>query len=486
MTEACEKRDPVELMLRCVRRRALQRALCIAGPAGALACNPAAVTPAAMPSTPIMSVPIPPPPSAAPPELVVPERIHCEEGASFPVSAWNLTPILPVDYLAIRTSRVMPDENATPTWTKTPFETLSQRGTPCESAPPGSECKSMIELHPNVPANAHCIQMCTETSVVTTRGGDVKRWATPQELGQLLAPIDTVDEALLLVNAAHYAVSCQSETTRVRRVQNGYEVYATRMTAMCAPIITTGYWLRVADTGEIEELSSEEVSRSEQACVGRRPEGLCEVSWRSSQPQREQAEFLARSAHLEDASVLAFERLARELRELGAPYELVRDAERARADEIRHARVMTAMARARGAQVPAAKVLEAGPRTLESMALENAVEGCVFETFGAVLGAWQAMAATDDELRAEMGPIAEDELRHASLSHRIHAWAMAELDAAARDRVKRSISKPVDELTARTPGYATEARLALGLPSREQRAALLRELSSNVWTPMLS
>ena len=87
--------------------------------------------------------------------------------------------------------------------------------------------------------------------MVTTRKGEVRRWATSAELREFLAPIDSVDEALLLVQAEHYNVSCEPETTRARRTTDGYEIYATRMTAMCAPMIIMGYWLRVSDTGEI-------------------------------------------------------------------------------------------------------------------------------------------------------------------------------------------------------------------------------------------
>jgi hypothetical protein len=45
-------------------------------------------------------------------------------------------------------------------------------------------------------------------------------------------------------------------------------------------------------------------------------------------------------AQLEAASIVAFDRLARELDAHGAPAELVAEARRAKTDEVRHARTL--------------------------------------------------------------------------------------------------------------------------------------------------
>ena len=52
-------------------------------------------------------------------------------------------------------------------------------------------------------------------------------------------------------------------------------------------------------------------------------------------------------------------------------------------------------------------------RELEAIAIENAVEGCVRESFGALLATWQAKTAGDARVRAAMKRIARDETRHA-------------------------------------------------------------------------
>ncbi len=109
--------------------------------------------------------------------------------------------------------------------------------------------------------------------------------------------------------------------------------------------------------------------------TGRRPPGLEPLARDSSNDAV--ADVLARIAHLEAASVPAFRRLSRELARLGAPATLVARARRAARDETRHARVMTVLARRRGASVPRIGVRRTPKRDVETIAIDNAVEGCV-------------------------------------------------------------------------------------------------------------
>jgi rubrerythrin len=216
-------------------------------------------------------------------------------------------------------------------------------------------------------------------------------------------------------------------------------------------------------------------------CEGRRPEGLLSdgsVEGRLSAL----GDFFARLFHLEAASVPAFERLAEELEAQGAPARLVRAARRSAGDEVRHARAMAELARRYGAPLPEVRVEPFRPRSLEALALENAIEGCVRETFGALVSGWQARTAGDSEVRHVMGPIAEEELRHAELSWAIDAWAARGLDAQARSRVQearrealRTLEREVEE---REP--LEELVQVAGLPSREAARQLLRGLAELV------
>jgi hypothetical protein len=118
------------------------------------------------------------------------------------------------------------------------------------------------------------------------------------------------------------------------------------------------------------------------------------------------AVYLAEMARLEAASVHAFRHSKRELVAHGAPRALVRAAERAARDEIRHARMAAALTRRYGS-TPAPHEMKTVPiRSLEAMAIENAVEGCVRETLGALIATWQAACAKDPVIRSALARIA--------------------------------------------------------------------------------
>jgi hypothetical protein len=74
-------------------------------------------------------------------------------------------------------------------------------------------------------------------------------------------------------------------------------------------------------------------------------------------------------------------------------------------DEIRHTRLAVSLARRYGAVPVPVKVEGQRVRSPDAMALENAVEGCVREAFGALIASWQAIAAQDPSIRAAMATL---------------------------------------------------------------------------------
>ena len=213
-------------------------------------------------------------------------------------------------------------------------------------------------------------------------------------------------------------------------------------------------------------------------CEGRRPEGLGSDGALAVGVPALGALF-AKMAHLEAASVPAFERLADELAAHGAPERLVRAARRSAGEEVRHARVMEALAVQHGASMPDVTVAPFQSRSLEALAIENAVEGCVRETFGALLVQWQARCAQDATVRESLGTIAPDELRHAELSWAIDAWALGRLSVDARARVEAArreawLALERDAEASHLPGAVARQS---GLPSPEVARRLARELA---------
>jgi len=102
--------------------------------------------------------------------------------------------------------------------------------------------------------------------------------------------------------------------------------------------------------------------------------------------------------------------------------------------------------------VPPVVVETMAVRDLESVACENAVEGCVGETYGAAFATWAASHADHEDVRAASRAIASDEMRHAALGWAIHAWASEKLDRDARDRVQAARDEAVRALTSRVGG----------------------------------
>ena len=140
---------------------------------------------------------------------------------------------------------------------------------------------------------------------------------------------------------------------------------------------------------------------------------------------------------------------------------------------------MKAIARRCGAKVTPPTIEATPARSLESIAIENAVEGCVRETYGALLATWQSMHARDREVRDAMKRIAVDETRHAALAWRAHRWMERRLDRSARARIddarRAAIAKLRQELSIE-PDF--QAIRDLGVPRARRAVALLDALTS--------
>ncbi len=182
-------------------------------------------------------------------------------------------------------------------------------------------------------------------------------------------------------------------------------------------------------------------------CLGRRTSGI-------DDPTPCEAEALgavfANRAYLEAVSVHAFARLEHELAFHGAPPALRRDARRARRDEVRHTAMTMRLARRFGetASLPA-PAADAPVRGLFEIARENAVEGCVRETYGAVMGLVEAATSSDSDVRRSSQRIAEDECRHAELAMDVARWLAPQLTPSEREAVNAAVDHAIADLRAR-------------------------------------
>src|SRR6218665_967542 len=394
------------------------------------------------------------------------------------IAVSGLSPTASTDFVQLR--GLSPD-SAAPT---RPEYMVSTSGTACATATAPATCKSTLEsLTSSTGFHTSCLDVCNAYYVATTQGDEVKAHASLEALKSFLGPIDTTQEAVLLAFAEGYNLSCdRRDYGAVKANANGtFNVIATKGHTCGAGTKVVQFVLEVSNSGEVKEVSDEVIARGNPGCaVGRRPMGLRE----GGHVVCDQAlgRHFAETAHLEAASILAFLRLPGDLALHGADESLRNAALASAMDEVLHTDVSTRLARHFGATPQRPDVEELPPRSLFAMALDNAVEGCTRETYGALVAHYQAMHAQDEEVRGTMARIAEDETRHAELSWDIERWAQARLSHEERARLREArrqaiavlreeVSLPLD------PELVTRA----GLPSPEAAAVLLASLEQELW-----
>ena len=384
----------------------------------------------------------------------------------------GVTSTTPFDYLELRETY----GSGTPT-------ILAGNGNPCASATNVTACSAALDAATSPGwqlAPSGGLSPTTNVYLVYTVGDTVATIDTYAALKTFLAPIDNIHDAALLVSEdpdARYTIECGPNTGGP--VGDGYEVVATTGDTCGQGTHEDEVLLSVSPAG-VTVKQDVVIKNGDPNCVsGRRPEGLAPHARRCEDAV---GAFFAECAYLEAASVPAFERLARELRAHGAPARLVKRALRARADEVRHAKATAALARRRGAAPEPVVVELLAVRSLLAIAIENAVEGCVRETYGALVAVHQAAHAHDARVASVMRRVAQDETRHAAL-----AWDVAEwLDSQLTDEERRLVAEARAEAVATLRAalavpVAGELEHDAGLPSASKALAMLDVVAPSLW-----
>lgn len=349
-------------------------------------------------------------------------------------------------------------------WTSSNGEIV---GKLCSKASNGSACLDKVDglrVLPTTraaclaqfPAASYGTDVCGATYIVYTRGDSIGVARNVAETKALIGEIDNVDEALWVATATTsvgYRVTCSSGSptdfaSEYRQTgDGGYDMTLAQGNCGEENFKVT---VHVDRAGVVTVLSKESVGTPGPCAIaGRRPEGLRDRGAPRKTGGNAVGEHFAAMATLEAAAVTAFRRLARHLKSHGAPEELLARIRTAVRDEIRHARATTALARKFGVMPSAPEVAaqEQLPSLFE-LALENAREGCVRETFGALVAQVQVSRAADADVRATMAAIADEETEHAALSWDIAAWIESQLGEEDRARL----------LEERRDAFATLAR----------------------------
>lgn len=381
----------------------------------------------------------------------------------------TVEPADPVDYLELR---AVPDPG-----TFEDIDTLDAVGTACAGASDRPACLDALATVPNDSSlsPAGSFDAPESQSLAWTRGDDVGAVLDEAALRDFLGAIDTPGDAALYGRLLGHDLRC-GEPAQVGEHAEGWVLYTSTGTGCGKDDDVRHHVVLVRTDATIQVLRSRLIERGDPGCaIGRLPPGLCRARPRPAAGPV--GAFFADVARLEAASVPAFAQLARELAVHRAPAPLVRAALRARDDERRHARVTARLARRHGGAPTPPRVRKTPPRPLVDVLADNAAEGCVRETFGAMVARVQARRAADPEVRRALAGIAADEARHAALSWSLAGWARARLRPAERRRVDRAAADAVDRLAADLvrPHHPQVHALA-GLPAPAEAAALYARL----------
>ncbi len=197
--------------------------------------------------------------------------------------------------------------------------------------------------------------------------------------------------------------------------------------------------------------------------------------------------WLAEAAHAESGSWMALRAVGRELRAHDAPRELVSTARAVSAAALNNAAMLETLALRWGVRPRQPKVVSIAVRPLESLAVENAMEGCVRETWAALEARYQSLAARDPVIRRTMERVACDGVRHAEFSWAVDAWARRRLEREARKRVERSrLDAAQDLLGALCIERQRDLCVEAGLPTVATARGLAGALCEALWSPILA
>lgn len=363
---------------------------------------------------------------------------------------------------------------------------LARSGQPCAGAGDKGACEQRLKSLA-FPRDGGFVENGRRTFLVVARAGELKLVSTREQLSGLLGAVDSKQDAAALLWVEGWGGSC----SKLQPQGTGFLLPALKLGFLCPPMLRGqgggeqirtlpdgydkdgDYRVQVDGNGKLKVsyLGGADPKNASIAC-GRRPSGLALDA--GSGP--EVGAYLATSASLEAAAVMAFELLASELAAHDAPASLVERCRQAAEDERRHARLMLEAARRRGVE-PLLPTPHTRPLpTLLELAQENVVEGCVRETWGALSAALQARTAQDPELAALYAGIAPDELAHAELSWDIHEWLAARTGSA--DQLEQLGELARAELLAEQADASPSVAALAGAPTQATACALIRALAA--------
>lgn len=277
--------------------------------------------------------------------------------------------------------------------------------------------------------------------LVTQRADEQRVIATWSEFRTMTGPIDTLAEAALVATLKNYRIECGFSTGEKRGT--GFRITA-QTGSVCDGQHVDAHVLDITRDGVLSLVSTRLFAPGTGCVSGRTPHGFRSPAERPASS----GDYFATATQLEHASIAAFVQIAEFLTKHRAPPALVRRAKLAAKDEELHTSTMHALAERYGA-APSLVDARAEPFAHRlAFALDNAEDGCVRETFAALLAREQAARTNDPTVARALRAIANDETRHAALAWDLAAWIEPMLSTSERAYVASRRSVAFAELRA--------------------------------------
>jgi hypothetical protein len=197
----------------------------------------------------------------------------------------------------------------------------------------------------------------------------------------------------------------------------------------------------------------------------------------------------AEDALLEHASIASFNWFALELLHVGAPATLVRAAQQAALDEIRHAELCFDLAsRFAGTKLGPSPLAIAGlaTRALADLAVAVLLEGCIGETLAAALAEAQLARCGDEQCRAALSVIVADEADHAVLAWRFLRHAVERGGAAVMERLQLASAAAPRTVPSRQVDVPAEVWNHYGRLTSEQEQAVVEQTFRQLIDPAVA
>jgi len=149
------------------------------------------------------------------------------------------------------------------------YTVIGAMGDKCGAADDKARCISEFDALRTAPPNGFgCIPGFCFEYLVSNSGNENKIWDSIDALKAFLGPVDSEEEAALLVNANGFSWRPDNkEAGAIRQAGEEYELIALKVVRSCTPVQTDRFLIRIDRGGALRVLLEEVFTRIDNGCA---------------------------------------------------------------------------------------------------------------------------------------------------------------------------------------------------------------------------